>query len=334
MVNILASLLPIFLFLIALVFLDSYKLVKFRSILLAIGIGCIVALASYYVNTFIIERFRLYEYMTFYRRYPGPLIEEVFKMLFVVYLIKSKKIGFMVDAAIYGFAIGAGFGFIENINYLLGFPEETLLFWLIRGCGTAMMHGGATAILSVLARHMDDRYPGSNFKIFLPGLLIAIAFHSVYNHFTVGAIPQTILILLILPAIMIIIFKRSEESTRSWLGKGLDSDVELIDLIMSGNVTESRIGKYLRALITKFPSEIIGDMLCFIRIHTELSMAAKGILLLRKAGFEPSLDNEVKEKLNELSYLEKRIGKTGKLAISPILHKSDRSEWQLNLIKK
>jgi RsiW-degrading membrane proteinase PrsW (M82 family) len=330
--NILVSLLPIFLFLIALVYLDSYKLVKFRSILLTIGIGCIIALFALYINTFIIEKFNID--IDFYPRYIAPVIEEILKTLFVIYLIKSKKVGFMVDAAIYGFAIGTGFAFTENIHYLWTYQEENFLYWLVRGCGTAMMHGGATAVVSVTARYLFDRYPISRVKIFLPGLFIAIIVHSFYNHFILHPVIFTILIMLTLPVMMMIIFKHSEDSTRIWLGQGLDSDVELIDLIMSGNLSESRIGQYLGTLITKFPADVIGDMLCFIRIHTELSMRAKGTLLMREAGFEPIIDKETKDKIRELEYLDKRIGKTGKMAISPILHKSNRSEWQLYLIKK
>lgn len=332
MLNVLVSLLPIFLFLAALIFLDSYKLVRLRSVLLTIGMGCIIALFSFYISTFIIDKLRMD--IPFYRRYPGPCVEEILKASFLVYFIKSKKIGFMVDAAIYGFAIGAGFAFTENIYYLWTFQEDNLLLWIIRGCGTAMMHGGATAIVSIIARYLLDRYPSNTLKIFLPGVLLAIVVHSFFNHFILHPVTSTVLILLILPAMMVIIFKHSEESTRSWLGKGLDSDLELIHLIMSGNLSESRIGQYLQTLKAKFPAEVIGDMLCLIRIHTELSMRAKGMLLMREAGFDAPIDQEIQEKFDELRYLDKRVGRTGKLAISPILHKSSRSDWQLHLLQK
>ena len=39
--NLAISVLPVFIFLATLVFLDSYKLVSFRAIVLAIGIGCV-----------------------------------------------------------------------------------------------------------------------------------------------------------------------------------------------------------------------------------------------------------------------------------------------------
>lgn len=63
-------------------------------------------------------------------------------------------------------------------------------------------------------------------------------------------------------------------------------------------------------------------------------MRAKGMLLMRKAGFEMSADEEIREKFEELKYWKKNIGPNGKLAISPYLHISSRYLWQLNLLEK
>ncbi len=60
----------------------------------------------------------------------------------------------------------------------------------------------------------------------------------------------------------------------------------------------------------------------------------KGILLKRQSGFEPASDPEIKTKFEELEYLQKSIGKTGKLAILPFLRTSSRDLWQLYLIDK
>ncbi len=52
----------------------------------------------------------------------------------------------MVDAAISGFAVGAGFAVIENLTYIPALSAAGLLTAAVRGLGTAMMHGGTTAI--------------------------------------------------------------------------------------------------------------------------------------------------------------------------------------------
>jgi hypothetical protein len=59
------------------------------------------------------------------------------------------------------------------------------------------------------------------------------------------------------------------------------------------------------------------DLLCYLRLHTELSIRAKGLLMMRESGFVNKTGEETKAKLEEMKFLENSIGTTGKLAISP-----------------
>lgn len=332
LIKILVSLPPVFLFLIALIFLDSYKLVKFGSVLLTILVGSIVASVCLLMNSWLLRLFT-WE-ISFYSRYGAPVIEETLKAAYLVYLIRSQKIGFMVDAAIHGFAIGAGFAFSENIYYLQALSNSNLFLWIVRGFGTAVMHGGTTAIFGIISKNLSDRHSSDKVHVFLPGLAIAIGIHSFFNHFLLPPLISTVSLLIALPLIIIIVFEQSEKSTRHWLGVGFDTDMELLEMITSGKLSETRIGFYLQSLKSHFPGEVVADMLCLLRIHVELSMRAKGILLMRGAGFRITTDPEIKEKFAELKYVEKSIGKTGQLAIAPFLHKSSRDLWQLYMLGK
>jgi hypothetical protein len=73
-------------------------------------------------------------------------------------------------------------------------------------------------------------------------------------------------------------------------------------------------------------------MMCLLRLRGELAIRAKGILLMREAGFAAAPDPAVKVKFAELRYLEKSIGRTGLLALRPFLHTSTRDLWQLNML--
>ena len=81
-----------------------------------------------------------------------------------------------------------------------------------------------------------------------------------------------------------------------------------------------------------FPGEIVADMLCYLRLHTELSIRAKGILMMREHGFSVELDPETSEKLTELRYLGGSIGKTGMSCLTPILRSSATDIWQLDVL--
>ena len=52
----------------------------------------------------------------------------------------------------------------------------------------------------------------------------------------------------------------------------------------------------------------------------------------RESGFVSKTGEETKAKLEELRYLEKSIGATGKLAIKPFIHMSQKDLWQFYML--
>ncbi len=325
------SLAPVFLFLVSLIVLDSYKLVNARNVSVAILYGCVVAGVSYFLNTWV-QRGAGLNFAVF-TQYIAPVNEEVLKALFLVVLLKRKQIGFMVDATIYGFAVGAGFAFIENVYYLATNPDANLFLWVIRGFGTAVMHGGTTAIVALLGKRDSDRDATESLRVFGKGLIIAIVIHSYYNHFFFHPLFSPLSIIIALPIALMIVFQQSEKVTREWLGVGFDTDVQLLQMITSGNLPQTKVGTYLKTLQSRFRGEVIADMICYLQIYFELSIRAKGILLLREAGFTPPPETDTKEKFAELEYLQRSIGATGKLALLPFLHTSNRNLWQLTMLR-
>jgi len=324
------GLLPVLIFLLALIFLDSYKLVKLKTLFIAILGGAAAAGASYILNSELIGLF--HDDFVLYSRYVSPLVEELLKAIVILFFFQAHRIGFLVDGAILGFAAGAGFSLFENIYYLNTTPEANLVVWVIRGFGTAMMHGGTTAIFASVTKALSDRRAWSAWILCLPGLGGAFLLHSAFNHFLLPPLVATAAILAVLPLVAINVFLISEKSTRKWLDVGFDSDVELLGLITSGRLSTTKIGKYLLSLKGKFPGEVVADMLCLLRIHLELSISAKGVLLLKEAGFPVQPEPNIREKFEELTYLEKSVGRTGMRAVGPILHRSRQDLWELHML--
>lgn len=330
--SLLISLLPVVAFLIALIVLDSYKLVRLRWVLYLILYGSVAAFVCLWVNTWIVHAFHIETRI--YARYFAPIVEETFKASFLIYLIARRRIGFMVDASIVGFAIGAGFAIVENVYYFKFVSDPNLLLWIVRGFGTAVMHGGVTAIVGILSKYFCDRYGARRLGVFVLPMIFAIVVHSAFNHFFLPPLLSTIVLLVVLPLIVIVVFQASERGTRHWLGVRFDTDAELLEMINTGTVSRSRIGEYLDSLKSRFAGEVVADMVCLIRLHLELSIHAKGLLLMREAGFKAPEDQGVEERFEELKYLERSIGRTGLLAISPIFNMSDRDLWQLHMLGK
>jgi protease PrsW len=326
------GLVPVLLFLAALITLDSYKLVRFRLVLGAIGVGALLAVAAYVLHAVVHAKIAIPG--PTYARYVAPVVEEVAKAVVIVLLVRTNRIGFLVDAAIYGFAIGTGFAVVENIYYWSVLANGSLALWLVRGFGTAVMHGGTTAIFAIWGKAISERAGTPAWLGWASGLALAILIHSVYNHFFLSPVLSTAVILLVLPPLIYAVFRRSEGTLERWLNVGFDADTEVLELILSGGLSASPVGVYLQSLRSRFQGGVVVDMLCYLRLHLELSLRAKGLLMMREAGFEVALDPADTAKLEELDFLERSIGATGKLAMAPFLRVSAKDRWQLNLLRR
>jgi protease PrsW len=332
LVPMLVGLLPVLSFLGALLYFDSYKLVKLRAVIAAVACGVAVAGASYLVNGYVLDALRM-DFTTF-TRYVSPVIEELLKGLFIIFLIRSHRIGFLIDAAIFGFAVGTGFAVIENLVYLHQVPGGGIGTWIVRGFGTAIMHGGATAIFAMLGLAFLERARKANLQAFIPGFALAVVLHSAFNHLFLSPKLSTLAICVAMPPLLYAVFERGEKAVGQWLGHGFDTDTEMLELINSGHLSDSPVGQYLHSLKSTLQGPAVADLLCYLQLYTELALRAKGILMMRENGFDVPVDEETKAKFTEMRYLEQSIGRTGLLAIQPMLHMSHKDLWQLYMLGK
>ena len=325
-------LLPVLLFLVGLVQLDGYRLVRMRMMLALMATGAVAAGLSYLLNNLAFAQFHG-SFVT-YSRYVSPWIEESLKAALLVFLIRTRRVGLPVDAGIAGFAIGTGFAVIENLYYLAARPHTVLAVQVIRGFGTAIMHGGTAAILAMISNTLYERRPGGGLHLLLPGLCAAVALHTGYNYLLARPALATLATLLVLPFVIYLVFDHSERVLRDWIEADLESDVKLLEAISTGTFLDSPSGRYLQALCERFKGEQLADMLCYLRVHGELAVRAKGLLLLRETGMpEPPLDGETRGRLAELAQLERAIGNTGMLALRPLMMSTGKEIWQLTLLR-
>jgi len=316
--EILFSIFPVLVFLFFLFLLDSFKLV-FKGVLFAsLMWGALIAIFLYLLKV---------SHPIF-----APMAEELLKASFVLYLIRRGKVGFIIDAAIYGFASGAGFALAENLFYLHAMPEASILTWIIRGFGTAFMHGGCTAIVAmivVFGKNLDK-----NGIVFLILAFIAVSIiHYTFNLFYINPVLQTLGIVVLLAALFILIFRYSEQKLHNWLEVEFSSEVALLNMMNRGEMLSTKAGKYLDSLKTSFPPESILDLYCYIQLYLELSIKAKRNLMLRENDFPVVVEDDIDIKLAELKALKKRIGKVGEITLMPLLSMNYRDLWKLNLLK-
>jgi RsiW-degrading membrane proteinase PrsW (M82 family) len=329
----LVAIAPVLCFLAGLLWLDGYKLLRPGAVAMALAAGVLLGLASYGLAHLLLHGLEVQR--PAYSRYIAPVSEELLKGLVIVALVRASRIGFLVDGAIFGFAVGSGFALFENLHYLRVAQDAGLATWIVRGFGTAIMHGGSTALFAVMSLTVLARRPAAGLAAFLPGLLVAALMHGAFNR--LGHMPQvaTLVIVVLVPAALLVAFHMGERALRQWLCSGFDQDAEMLELITSGDFANSPPGAYLDALRRNLEGTMVADILCYLRVYTELSLRAKGLLMMRESGFVASgMDDETKARFDELRYLEDSIGSAGMRAMQPLMHMSRQDLWQLYVLQE
>ena len=328
----LMGVLPVLLFLSVLRYMDSYRLTPVVTVLWVLFAGVVSAVAALHIHGLVLSGGTVSRPL--YLNNIAPLVEELCKGVVIYCLFRLSRIGFLVDAAILGFAVGTGFAVYENLYLLVVGPDLAPGVWLIRGLGTAVMHGGVAAIYAIFAQRFSERSLRARFLYFTPGLLIATVLHWSFNQFYFSPLVHTALVVALLPLLLVLIFRKSAVAMHEWLQLDFDSDAGLIEQIVSGEFKSTRAGEFLSDLRERFEGPTLVDMLCYLRIYTELALRAKGVLMMRQHGFEVEPDDDVQELFAELEHLEQSIGRVGVLAMRPFLHFDHKDLWQLTVLNR
>src|SRR4029078_13392314 len=97
------ALVPVLVLLALFTWLDAFKLMSFREILVLLVLGGIAAIAVYPISGRLIDTLPIG--FSNYSRFVAPWIEEAFKAAAIIMLFGFNRIGYKLDAVISGFSI-------------------------------------------------------------------------------------------------------------------------------------------------------------------------------------------------------------------------------------
>lgn len=332
------SLIPIIVYIIFIYKIDHFALISIKRLLLLALIGMLTALACF--GLFLLTD----------RVISGksadiihPVIEELVKSIPLLILAFRKRIAFFIDSVICGAAVGGGFSFLENIFYLVLGDSVDLSTGLFRGLEVALIHMGCSAIIAagmmMVVRQTErkrSRMPMSTNDIIKTTALfvVALAFHIFHNTFQFTPIMQFFWVLAVMVGMIAVVYFYDIDMTHRWLDKGLDMQINLLRSIEGGHLLNTPTGTFLESVKELFPPNVYFDIICYVRLQIELSVAAKTRFMLHEVGMDEPLEADKKElfmsQFVEIGELEKNIGPSAKMTIAPIVKLSPADTQALN----
>jgi RsiW-degrading membrane proteinase PrsW (M82 family) len=318
--------------------LDAFNLISLRAILGLLAGGGALAALSFIANWRVMDGFPIG--FSSYSRYVAPVVEESLKAAPILALFLFNRLGFKLDAAIAGFAVGAGFSMVENIWYLLTLTDANVSAWLVRGFGTAIMHGGATALFAVISHEMTERQAETsaaryrfNPLLFVPGLAVAMAVHSGFNHFPHQPLAIMAVTLLLVPMALFVTFARSERATQQWLRADQAAHRRILADIREGRFAQSEPGRSIQSVVERLPGARTADAFAYLELKMELVLRAEELILASQTGDSVALSAADKEKFERLDALKRRLGRSALTALNSRAGFSRNDLWELGRLR-
>jgi len=334
----LIALTPVLLMVALFAWLDVFKLMSPWEMIGCLLLGAVAALIAWPISGRVLDTLPMgYSY---YSRLVAPWIEEALKGIALALLFITNRIGYKLDALICGFAIGAGFSIIENIFYLARFPELTTSVWLVRGLGTAVMHGSTTAILATTGHELSERslrkQGGQMFNPLwlIPGYIAASLIHIAFNHFPSHPREVMIVTFIIAPILLIGLMRLGESETHQWLAEESEAHRRWLEEWRSGGFPADASGQRIKALAERVRPDQAALIRDYCILMAELVLAAEEELLDRDRRLEDGQAERLREAFARLAEIRQAIGRVGYAALRRQLPFSRNDDWELSELKE
>jgi RsiW-degrading membrane proteinase PrsW (M82 family) len=333
------ALVPVLILLAIFVWFDAFKLMRIGEILVLLALGGLAAVASYPVSGRLLDTLPIG--FSNYSRFYAPWIEEAIKGAVIVGLFRFNRIGFKLDAVISGFAVGAGFSVVENIIYLVRLPDYGASTWLVRGLGTAVMHGVTLAILAATAHEFAERETRGkasdfNFNLmwFVPGYLIAVVIHTIFNQFPDEPLLAMLGASMFAPIAILGIFQFGTAEAQKWLQAEHAEHRAQYEALRAGGWPDSDSGRRVAQFTARLNKRSAARVRRFWELKAWLVLQAEEALLEEAEGDVAFDADAIRKAFGESEMIEGELGRTLVQALGPLLPFSRNDEWELGELKE
>ena len=333
------ALIPVLVMLAIFVWLDTFALMSFKEVSVLLLLGAVGALAAWPVSGRLLDTLPIG--FSLYSRFIAPWIEEAIKAAIMILLFRMNRIGYKLDAVISGFAIGAGFSVVENIVYLTIFPDYGTGIWLVRGFGTAIMHGTTLAVLAAIAHEFAERETREaaadyDFSLiwFVPGYGVAVALHTAFNQFPDRPMISMMGAILVAPIALIAILNFGTAEAQRWLAAECAEHKAQLEALGAGRWPDGAAGKKIAALAERLDPEAAKRIRRYWELKAWLVAEAEEVMMEEAAGdveFDPSA---VRAAFAELEGLKGALGRSTFAAMQALLPFSRNDYWEISELRQ
>jgi hypothetical protein len=256
-------------------------------------------------------------------------------------LFRMNRIGYKLDAVISGFAIGAGFSVVENALYLTLFPNYATGTWLVRGFGTAIMHGTTLACLAAIAHEFAERETREaaadyRFSIiwFIPGYAVAVALHMAFNQFPERPLMAMLGAVVVAPILLIGILSFGTGEAHRWLVAEEAEHRAQLEALRGGRWPDSPAGAKIAALASRLDDESARRIRRYWELQAWLVAEAEETMLEEEAGDAEFDAAQIRAAFAELDGLKRALGRSTFAALQSLLPFSRNDQWEVAELKQ
>ena len=333
-----AAFLPVLVYIFVVFELDSFSFLSVKKLLLLVGSGMLAALICFglfwVLDAYVPEKVSDFLY---------PVLEELVKLFPLAILARKKRIVFFIDSVVCGAAVGGGFAILENIFYLVLGEPLALGTVLFRSLEVSLIHMGCTALMAaafMFVVRLEERFK-SKLSVKKADVVMAVTLlvappviHALHNSLHFNPVIQFAVVFAVMAGLLIWTYQYDGDMIHRWLDRGLDKQVSLLQSIKEGHLGDTKTGEYLMSVKETFPPEVFFDIICYVQLNIELSVAAKSRFMMREAGLDLPLEPEQKEtylaQYKEFMVLEKQLDNVARMTIAPVVkfYPADRKALQ------
>ena len=319
------ALLPVLLLLGVFVWLDAFKLMSFGEILVLIILGGLAAGVAYPISGRFLDTLPIG--FSIYSRFVAPWVEEALKAIVMIGLFRLNRIGYKLDA---------GVSVVENVIYLAMFPSYGAGTWLVRGLGTAVMHGTTLAVLAAVAHELAERENRGaagefhfRFWWFLPGYLVAVAIHTAFNQFPDRPMLAMMGAILLAPITLIAIFYFGSAEAERWLSEEGAAHRAQVETLRAGQWPDTDAGRRVAALAERLGPEGARRVRRYWELQAWLVAEAEETMIEEAAGDAKINVAEISAAVAELDGLKRALGRSSFTALNALLPFSRNDYWEV-----